>query len=539
MLDKFFPLLLDSYEEAIGACDAQFVITDWNLSLERMTGLSAKEAVGQSVFALFPFLSDSGPKELLDRAMRGEEITLAPQPFRVPQTGKEGLYLGKYVPLRDGSGPVQGLFGIIRDVTYSEHIATLQSLLLDAGTRLFRARDVTEIAFEGTQMLVPSLADWSVIVFEPQRMLGPLTISVRHAEKTREPLLSEMFDEKGLQLFASMVGDAPRLLARSECKQPSLDEVTPRQLELLEAIGGRSMISIPLVVRDRVIGRLITAKNKSDFCPGDFNIMREFAGRLSLAADNYWHFARAAAAVSAREEIMAIVSHDLRNPLATIQLRLAGLARAAKGSPLEAEVTEAAALIKKVTERAVDLISTLLDASRIQQGSLPLNATLCKIVTLVSEAIEHASVLAQTKNLKLHQTIDAPINLEVGCDVSRILQVLSNLLSNAVKFSPEGGTIDVAVSERNGRVLVAVSDAGDGIPAEQLNLIFEKHWQVRDKQKNRTGLGLGLFVAKGIIDAHGGHIWAENIPNAGARISFELPVERPELKERAPDSTLH
>ncbi|HEX8538325.1 MAG TPA: ATP-binding protein, partial [Cystobacter sp.] len=230
-------------------------------------------------------------------------------------------------------------------------------------------------------------------------------------------------------------------------------------------------------------------------------------------------------AILAREEILAMVSHDLKNPLGAILLTTALMRR----STLEGEQGEQfrghLEKVQRAAERMNSLIRDILDMARIEAGHFVIEPAPHPPITLMEEAIELLLPLAAQKGLRLERHGWSEPLGPVHCDRERILQVFSNLLGNAIKFTPAGGSVLVSAEPGEGTVLFSVKDTGPGIPAEQLPHLFDRYWQARDKA--RMGSGLGLFISRGIIAAHGGHIWVDSTVGVGSTFSFTLPLEPP------------
>lgn len=226
--------------------------------------------------------------------------------------------------------------------------------------------------------------------------------------------------------------------------------------------------------------------------------------------------AEAERAVQLREEILAVVSHDLRNPLSTIALAIPLLQRTTD----LAQVRTQACVLQRAVDRMNRLIQDLLDVSRIASGGLEVDPVPVAIAPVLSELCTLLGPQALQKGQRLECEIpDA--GLVVLADASRIMQVLANLVVNAIKFTAENGRIRIHTRVASDRVVVSVEDSGRGIDAEDLPHVFDRFWQSR--RARRGGVGLGLPIAKGIVEAHGGTIWAQSSPGAGTTFSFTLP----------------
>jgi light-regulated signal transduction histidine kinase (bacteriophytochrome) len=225
-------------------------------------------------------------------------------------------------------------------------------------------------------------------------------------------------------------------------------------------------------------------------------------------------------AVQARDELIAVVSHDLRSPLTAILMTAETISRSAPaGDEERARLHVGAERIRRTATHMKALIDDLLDLAVIEANRFALHLQAVESRVLVEEALMAASPLAEAKRITLAvELIDSP---RLQADPERILRVLSNLLGNAIRFTPETGTITVRTERRGDELLITVVDTGPGIAADQLPHIFERYWRARPA--SQVGAGLGLHIAKGIVEAHGGRIWAESSA-AGARLSFTLPL---------------
>ena len=228
-------------------------------------------------------------------------------------------------------------------------------------------------------------------------------------------------------------------------------------------------------------------------------------------------------AVRARDEVIAVVSHDLKGPLSTIQMQAQlTLIRPPSGSDDHMrQLREGATRIQRSATHMKVMIDDLLDLATIDSQGLALQLQSIESRAMVEEALLAALPLAEAKQINLvSNLIDSP---KLEADPKRIFRVFSNLLGNAIKFSPAGATVTLRTERRGGELLITVIDTGPGIPADAIPHVFDRYW--KSQPASPEGSGLGLYIAKGIVEAHGGRIWAESSP-AGARLSFTLPLSR-------------
>lgn len=237
----------------------------------------------------------------------------------------------------------------------------------------------------------------------------------------------------------------------------------------------------------------------------------------ALAAERAAH-AEADRAVRVRDEVLSIVAHDLRSPLD----RIVACAPMLHESLSVESRQKLVAVIERTARSMNRLLNDLLDASSIEAGRLRIELQRVNVATLVDLAIEGYERQAAEKEVALTSEI---LNvLTVMVDPGRIQQALANLLGNAVKLTPAGGRVTVQVTSYADTVRFSVSDTGPGIPPEDVKHLFERFWQA--KATRRGGAGLGLAIAKGIIEAHGGTIEVQSELGKGSTFSFTLPIER-------------
>ena len=222
-----------------------------------------------------------------------------------------------------------------------------------------------------------------------------------------------------------------------------------------------------------------------------------------------------------KKELMAIVSHDLRNPIAAVLLGVSTLQR--KPDMSEKLRREHLAVIHRAATRANRMIHDLLDADRIEEGRLPLNQEPLALGPLVEEAVQLLGPLAAEREVQCAGAAAADLPA-VHADRERVLQVLGNLIGNAIRFSLPGGSITVSAAVEDGHICCAVADDGPGIAPAELPRVFDRYWQGAPRQGHAVGgAGLGLAIAKGIVEAHGGRIWVETGKGRGCRFVFTLP----------------
>jgi signal transduction histidine kinase len=228
------------------------------------------------------------------------------------------------------------------------------------------------------------------------------------------------------------------------------------------------------------------------------------------------------AAVRAREETLAVVSHDLRNPLGSISASAELLQEVSLGPD---KLRMQLGFIQRAADRGNRLIDDLLDVSRIDAGVLAVRPARCAVAPLVDEAVAAVASRAMERSLDLHVRVPPDLP-DLWADRDRMLQVLGNLLGNALRHTPQGGRIDVEAGLAGGDdVDLSVADTGPGIAEEDRAHLFDRFWR-RDRAA-RSGAGLGLAIVKGIVEAHGGHVTVESVEGQGSRFRVTIPTAVP------------
>jgi signal transduction histidine kinase len=299
--------------------------------------------------------------------------------------------------------------------------------------------------------------------------------------------------------------------------------VDAEQPGTLRALGATSSLSVPLEVRGRILGTITfcTTGSRRVYDSDDREVAEDLGQRVAVALDNVRAAQRA---IRSRDELLAVVSHDLRNPLGAITMAAALLQRFKPTDDAGAKVIKHADTIQRSARRMDRLITDLLDLANIESGHLSIDPRSHDVVTLVRDVVDMMEPLAVQKRLQLRLEASPACGTMV-CDRDRLLQLFSNLIGNAIKFTGENGTITVRAWRSEDAVLLAVSDTGCGIASEQLPRVFDRYWQ--GSEGTGRGVGLGLAISRGIVEAHGGQIRVESTVGAGTTFTIQLPVVGP------------
>jgi len=427
-------------------------------------------------------------------------------------------------PLRDEHGDVVGITGAAWDVTERKRDEDGLRLLGDLSSLL-------EVPDGDWKQLLPKVA--------PLGLRLPCDFCIVDATDEEGHLQRIGFahvDPRMLDACAPLaplhVGDI-RPQPGAEAVRPSepllLEAVPPDYLRgswqddahvaLLRSLDVRSLIAVPLISRGHVLGRLVFGSSTRRHVRADLQIAIEFARRVALLLDRIQLQNALERAVRARDETLAIVVHDLRNPLNSVLLQSEILS-----TTLEENSREGLAVdrIRHAVRRMNRLIQDLVDVVRLDAREA-LVIRLDDVVPdrILREVVDAMRPLASAALIELVSSLPAGLPM-IRADHDRLVQLLENLLGNAIKFSPRGALVTASAVLGTDEVVFSVADSGPGISPEQHAHLFERFWQ--GDGRDRRGIGLGLYVVKGIVDAHHGRIWVDSAPGRGSTFHFAIPI---------------
>lgn len=528
------PVVRSPYDELLAQAVDAIVVIDpaqrivlFNRGAEEIFGWSAQEAIGQAIDMLVPERSRERHRAAVDAFAAG--------PARTRQVGRERQTItglrknGEEFPaeadiykLESAGAPL--LAAILRDISARKLQESKQAFLAHIGATLASSLEYEETLSTVARLAVPLLADYCIVELREERGVRRLKVvhvdpgmaplaaaleSVRICEPQVHPIWHSLEEQRSV-LLRALTPDYLERMAQS-----------PEHLRMLRALAPVSLISVPLVARDRVLGALSFCSVRPGHAYGedDLRLAEELARRAALAIDNSQLYALAQNAIRARDEILGVVAHDLRNPLNTIQFTADVILHrlGQESEKLPARVQS----IVRASEHAHRLIQDLLEVVRIEGGRLVLERVPCAPGYLLDVALDMMRAAAESTSIELTGASE-PALPEVVADRDRILQVFSNLVGNALKFTPAGGRVVLAAARGEHDVCFSVADTGPGIPADHLPHLFDRFWQGRPT--DRRGAGLGLAIAKAIIEAHGGRIWAESTLHVGSTFFFTVPA---------------
>jgi PAS domain S-box-containing protein len=521
--------IVQSSDDAIISKDTTGTIMSWNPAAERMFGYTAAEAIGKSIRIIIPEDRQAEEDNVLSRIVRGESV----DHFETVRRRKDGteIFVSLTVsPVFDHQGRTIGASKIARDITEQKRATERSAFLVDMGALLAGSldydvtlRSIARLSTTPFPGATYSLADYAVIdIVERDGTLG--RVAYAHRDSRKEHLIEQARpftpDREGSPLARPLRTGQPILVANvTESDMTSMSR-NAEHLRIMRELEPKSLISVPLTARGVTFGIFTLVKTRGEpYTSADLAFAVEIAQRAALAADNARLYAESQKAVRAREHVLAIVSHDFRNALGVIgtSARLLSVA-----TTDEEQRKRRLQTLVRVSSRMTRLVQDLLDVSKLQAGhTLSVNATEQEVKPIVQEACDSYRALVDEKFIGLECTTTESLPT-VLADRDRILQVLTNLVGNAAKFTPEGGTVTVSAKASGDEVQFCVSDTGPGIRAEEVAHVFDRFWQAT--RTASLGTGLGLPIAKGIVEAHGGRIWVESQPGIGTTFYFTVPT---------------
>jgi PAS domain S-box-containing protein len=466
--------LVKASSDAIIGKDLEGTITSWNPGAERIYGYAAEEMIGRSIEILVPADHDSELPSIMERIRRGESVE-ALETERITKDGRRLDVALTISPVRDASGSVIGASTVAHDISMRK---LTERLLAAERRQLAQAQQIAKV---GSWELDPATGarTWSEqqfrnLGFDPA---GPV------------PTLEEIL---------------PRIHADDR------DEFVARFEEMARA-GPEFGFDYRVVLPD---GQLRTLEVHGSPVGGEPGRPRRFLGTSRDVT-------RERDAERLKEEFFSLVSHELRTPLTSI-IGYAELLSELEAPNLSEQGRRFIEVIERNSRRELNLVGDLLMLTRISAGTFEIEVGRADLAEIAAAAVEAVRPAAEKAGLEL--VLELPDEALLPGDRHRLGQVVENLVSNAVKFTPAEGRVTVRVEPAGGGVALEVSDTGIGIPAEEMGMLFERMFRsAAPERQHIQGTGLGLTIAKAIVEAHGGSIAVESERGSGTTFRVELP----------------
>jgi PAS domain S-box-containing protein len=496
-----------------------------NTAGARLLGKSVAEVLGHDDRMFFP-LEEAEAIRDADRSLMDSGSTRTTEEQRLV-AGTMVSFLTTKNPHRDDSGRVIGLIGIARDITGRKRAEENQRFLAEATTRLAESLDSEASLAVVARLVATRICDFCLIHLVEGDALRQ--VAAAHAQADREATLLEHLtrpeNRRAIQqILGTMVGEPVEGTRSWRGSAGSGEEVPP----LFAALGARAHVCVPMVARGRALGVLTLLSGDLGFDTADLTMATELARRAALAVDNTRLYRQATDAIHARDDFLAIASHELRTPLAALVLQVQSLQSVLHAKGLEPEVTILVDRAARHIGRLGNLIERLLDVSRITTGRIDLDPEEMDLSEVVRDVSRRLGDSAKAAGTAVVVAADHPAR---GLwDRLRMEQIVTNLLSNALKYGA-GKPVEVNLESDGTRARLTVRDCGIGIAAEDVRRIFGR-FERAAPARNFSGMGLGLYITRQAVEAHGGRISVSSQPGSGATFIVELPLRARELVER-------
>lgn len=515
--------------DAIISLDRDQRIILFNEGAETIFGYTKEEVLGQPLDILLPErFRRIHRQHVVDFARSGVTARRMAERSEIVGLRKNGEEFPAEASISRLEVEGETIFSVVlRDITTRKRVEEAQRFLAEASPVLTSSLERETILKNLVRLTVPRIADWCVVyTVEPDG-------SVRLLEKAHEDPVAEgravelgrywLDPETPYSALKVLTTGTPELVGDLLARGAG-GEAAPA---ILRELGVRSFMVVPVVARGTTFGAIafIAAESGRRYDADDLRIAEELAWRTALAVDNARLYREAQQAVRARDHAVSVVSHDLGNPLSAIIINTRLLLKQLPAETIGGAARELLEAIRTSAEQMRRLIQGLLEVRRIEAGRLVLDRRMHRVAPILEEVGRSFESLAAEKAIRF-EVAPAGDLPQICADRERLFQVFSNLVGNAIKFTPAGGRVQVA-AEACGEheVRFSVADTGPGIPESQLPYVFDRFWQARPV--GEFSVGLGLAIARGIVEAHGGRIWVETAEGQGSTFSFTIPTTPP------------
>ncbi|HVZ76917.1 MAG TPA: PAS domain-containing sensor histidine kinase [Gemmatimonadaceae bacterium] len=509
--------------DAIICVDHEQRITFFNEGAERIFGYGTAEVMGKPLEMLLPARHRTSHHRHIERfshsQVRARRMGERQEISGLRKSGEEFPAEAAISRVQHGQEVMYSV--VLRDITARRQAEVRQRFLLEAGELLSASIDLDETLRLIARLWIPSLADAVVV-----EVLHDDSLRFLHAERTPDGAIVSSD-------VAAIAGVRWMPVVGLDDTQPLPASVIPVDLALAAVPAavrgpvGRAdphvAIVIPLVHLGDLLGRVTLLRaDSAAIAVDDLVLMEDLGRRAAVALENARLHDEVQRAVAARNDTMSVVSHDLRNPVNAVKMLAAAALQSAGQGAVPDAIREQIGVIQSAAQQMDTLIQDLLDMSRVEAGRFAVDPRPVQLAPLFADVLRTLAPLAEAKQIHLDLQWEETLP-DLFVDAERTAQVLSNVVGNAIKFTPTSGRVSIAAVPRESDVLVSVVDTGPGIPPEDLPHVFDRYWQ---SSRRFGGAGLGLPIAKAIVEAHGGTIWAENASGGGALICFTLPTRR-------------
>jgi PAS domain S-box-containing protein len=521
--EKRFRLLVESVKDyAIFMLDPEGRVASWNAGATRIMGYEPSAIIDRhlSTFYTPDEVTAGAPEQALVAARRDDHFLN--EGLRVRNDGSQFHAELRISAVHDESGELRGFATVMRDLTEQKRAEETQAFLDETTLLLTSSLETGDTLQKAAERAVPLLGDLCFVDLANEQ--GSLVVCAAATAIGDAELTTELSRTMGRRLGAAYAFRNGGKVLHEEVKNLDCMEhvLGTANVEHLCALGPISYICVPIELRGKRLGvvELVRRTARGRYAPTDLAVAQELARRFGIALDNARLYREAQEAIRARDDFFMIASHELRTPLTPLQLQLEAIERTLKRAGLlNEQLTGRVERCSRQIFRLTRLVESLLDVTRITAGQLAVEPEVLDLCALAREVTERFTGEASEVGSTI--TLHAGESLLGRWDPTRLDQVLSNLLENAVKYGC-GKPVEVDITDEGDAVRVCVTDHGMGIAPEARARIFER-FERAVSLRHYGGLGLGLFIARQIVEAHGGTIEATSHPQAGSTFTVKLP----------------
>lgn len=537
--------IVDHINDAVIATDLKFHIVRWNNGAAALYGWARADALGRSMPTIVPTLRylDGGTSQqaLVELRERGAWRGI------VVQAHRDGHELSIEASLRmlydDEHTPV-GIIAINRDI--GERLALIERertarIAAEAAQRHLEVVAQVARALVAAEMDLPVVLETIVQHISAEigdacslRLLSAdgrhlLPSSIAHWDANVRAMLQTHFGDQAVPVGDNILGQVaqtgrPVFLPHIPDGHVDRTLIAAEKLPSVMRSGAHARIVVPLRAHERILGILALARDitPTPYTADDLKLVQELADCAALGIENARLFQATQEAVRTREVFLSVAAHELRTPLTSLMGHVFRLTRRAAQDAASEHEQRSLRAITAQGDRLNALIEQLLDVSRLQLGTFTIQRRPLDLAALIGRVVDDLLPTLEQHQLVLHPS---PEPLHIQGDAARLEQVLYNVLHNAIKYSPHGGAIDVRLSRTAEHALIAITDHGIGIPANDLPQLFQQFYRASNVDARRiSGLGIGLYLVKGIIVQHGGTVDVESHEGAGSTFTVRLPL---------------
>ncbi len=518
--------IVDGSDDTILSKTLDGIITSWNRAAEIMFGYTESEMIGQHISVLIPPNRLTEEDHIIKIIRAGQRIEHF-ETIRIKKDGTEVAISLTISPIYNSTGKIIGASKIARDISlrnkllennlsYIKNLESINSIAKSVSQEL-NLKKILQIVIDATTTLVGARygAFLHGKITDGGKYYPLFTLSGISKEELDIDYLSTSKEE-----FRESILNSAIIRSIDINEDIRLEHINPVVTSTFKKLDVKSFLSIPVKKPDGTsLGILIFCHpNTAVFTPEHEIILLAVAAQAAISIDNARLYEEVKFLNEKKDEFIGLASHELKTPLTSISGYLQILNKIVKEEHQQKFIDKTLKMVGKLTS----LVNDILDISKIQAGKLTFGREIINLNEAVYESVELLNYSQQTHKIIFNPW---PEKIEIMGDQQRLDQVIINLLTNAVKYSPAHSEVILTIKKHKKEITISVQDFGIGIPEESLDHIFSRFYRVEGLKHEMSGLGIGLYITKEIIDKHNGRIWAESALGKGSTFFITLPIK--------------